>query len=264
MTATQPLSSAQLPALAVGPRRALLVDGHGVIEEMSHAAARRRLSRDAAMVCNQAVVARRIGLTAPRLYDVLELFLFTRPAAPVLPNVRGLAGALGLARPEPLEDEALTLHRAANVLLDELASPAYGMSDGAAAIARDMTMAGWPWGPLVTQALAHHQPRRAREVWDALPEWEDDAPSPPPGTAPVTEDEAEARLRSILGRNYPGGAEDRPAQFTYARAAAGAFAPPNRERAPKVVLAEAGTGTGKTLGYVAPASLWAEKNGGAV
>ena len=30
------------------------------------------------------------------------------------------------------------------------------------------------------------------------------------------------------------------------------------------MLAEAGTGTGKTLGYIAPASLWAERNGGAV
>jgi hypothetical protein len=31
-----------------------------------------------------------------------------------------------------------------------------------------------------------------------------------------------------------------------------------------LVLAEAGTGTGKTLGYVAPASLWAERNGAPV
>ena len=30
------------------------------------------------------------------------------------------------------------------------------------------------------------------------------------------------------------------------------------------MLAEAGTGTGKTLGYIAPASLWAEKNGAPV
>jgi ATP-dependent DNA helicase DinG len=33
---------------------------------------------------------------------------------------------------------------------------------------------------------------------------------------------------------------------------------------PNFVLAEAGTGVGKTLGYIAPAGLWAEKNGGAV
>ena len=30
------------------------------------------------------------------------------------------------------------------------------------------------------------------------------------------------------------------------------------------MLAEAGTGTGKTLGYIAPASLWAERNHGTV
>ena len=31
-----------------------------------------------------------------------------------------------------------------------------------------------------------------------------------------------------------------------------------------MMLAEAGTGVGKTLGYLAPASLWAEANGPAV
>ena len=30
------------------------------------------------------------------------------------------------------------------------------------------------------------------------------------------------------------------------------------------LLAEAGTGVGKTLGYIAPASLWAERNDGTV
>ncbi|MCB8835200.1 hypothetical protein LJD42_26995, partial [Escherichia coli] len=34
--------------------------------------------------------------------------------------------------------------------------------------------------------------------------------------------------------------------------------------APNLVLAEAGTGIGKTFGYLAPASLWAERAGGAV
>ena len=35
-------------------------------------------------------------------------------------------------------------------------------------------------------------------------------------------------------------------------------------KSPNIVLAEAGTGVGKTLGYLAPASLWAERNGGTV
>ena len=59
-------------------------------------------------------------------------------------------------------------------------------------------------------------------------------------------------------------AEARPTQSDYASAAAQAFAPREREDQPNVVLVEAGTGVGKTLGYVAPASLWAEKNGAPV
>src|SRR6185312_11134270 len=59
-------------------------------------------------------------------------------------------------------------------------------------------------------------------------------------------------------------AEQRPGQSDYAGAVAAAFAPRETSGNPHVVLAEAGTGTGKTLGYLAPASLWAEKNRGSV
>src|SRR6185437_7463354 len=45
---------------------------------------------------------------------------------------------------------------------------------------------------------------------------------------------------------------------------AAAFAPREAPDQPHLVLAEAGTGVGKTVGYIAPSSLWAEKNGGAV
>ncbi|MQA67447.1 MAG: hypothetical protein GEU76_16350, partial [Alphaproteobacteria bacterium] len=47
-------------------------------------------------------------------------------------------------------------------------------------------------------------------------------------------------------------------------AVAQAFAPRREAGMPEMVLAEAETGTGKTLGYIAPASVWAEKNKGAV
>src|SRR5690606_30259107 len=72
--------------------------------------------------------------------------------------------------------------------------------------------------------------------------------------------EARARLAELLG----GSAEARPSQADYASAASAAFAPREEEDAPALVLAEAGTGVGKTLGYVAPASVWAEKNKGTV
>jgi ATP-dependent DNA helicase DinG len=59
-------------------------------------------------------------------------------------------------------------------------------------------------------------------------------------------------------------AEQRPGQGDYAGAASAAFAPREVRGDPHLVLVEAGTGTGKTLGYLAPASVWAEKNKGAV
>ena len=42
------------------------------------------------------------------------------------------------------------------------------------------------------------------------------------------------------------------------------FDVPQNEDEPILVLAEAGTVIGKTLGYIAPSSVWAEKNGGTV
>ncbi len=58
--------------------------------------------------------------------------------------------------------------------------------------------------------------------------------------------------------------EVRRSQSDYAAAAASIFASPDSGPTPFLLLAEAGTGTGKTLGYLAPASLWAERNDGNV
>src|SRR5262249_42902907 len=83
-------------------------------------------------------------------------------------------------------------------------------------------------------------------------------PNRPAGDTPVEPQEADARLLSLIGPN----AEVRPQQRDYAAAVTHAFTPRDRVDAPKVAIAEAGTGVGKTLGYVAPASVWAEKNVG--
>ena len=56
----------------------------------------------------------------------------------------------------------------------------------------------------------------------------------------------------------------RQSQSDYAAAVAMSFDRPDAGPTPALVLAEAGTGTGKTLGYLSPATLWAEKNAGAV
>ena len=136
-----------------------------------------------------------------------------------------------------------------------LAAPSLRQASGPAS--------AWPWAPYVMAALGQPEAAPSAEalrVWRRLPEWEEVAPPPPPASLPVSESEARARLAALLGPQ----AEQRPAQADYAAAAASAFAPRERAGDPALVLAEAGTGTGKTLGYVAPASLWAERNGGAV
>ncbi len=132
--------------------------------------------------------------------------------------------------------------------------------------------AGWSWGPSLCAALGltpgsggllppeAMQPAQALRVWRRLPRWEETAPRPPPGSLEVTPQEARARLDRLLGPH----AEQRAGQADYADAASGAFRVRLARGDPRLVLAEAGTGTGKTLGYVAPASLWAERNHGVV
>jgi ATP-dependent DNA helicase DinG len=58
-------------------------------------------------------------------------------------------------------------------------------------------------------------------------------------------------------------AEARDEQMHYAGLISKMFLPNNDEN-PIAILAEAGTGVGKTLGYLSPAALWAEKNKGSV
>ncbi|MBT3930809.1 MAG: ATP-dependent DNA helicase, partial [Rhodospirillaceae bacterium] len=149
----------------------------------------------------------------------------------------------------------------------DLADDRQGYED-AAGIARALQRAGWLWAPFVLAALdttgwpdnSDARVTSALAVWREVPEWGETAPEPPPGNEPVSEEEARNRLALLLG----GDAESREGQRDYAAATAAAFAPRPAADSPNIVLAEAGTGTGKTLGYIAPASIWSEKNAGPV
>ncbi|MDD9877569.1 MAG: ATP-dependent DNA helicase, partial [Magnetovibrio sp.] len=129
-----------------------------------------------------------------------------------------------------------------------------------------MAGGGWSWGPTVLAALgapdgAHStSARNGLRVWTRLRDWQETPPEPPPDNQPVVETEALTRLTDLLGS----GAEKRQGQRDFTASCTAAFQPRNRRDEPNLVLAEAGTGIGKTLGYVAPASLWAELNQGTV
>jgi len=251
------------PALATNPRGAAWLSVDGEVESLTHAEAARRARSAPPMLCHRNAVAARLRVDPFAAYDLLELFAFVRPAKFVVPTVRGLAEALDLPLPITHDDEAATLPSAAAHLLAELARRDLRESEAKRAelrgIALVMARAGWAWGPSVLAALDVHDdkvPAAALYVWEHLPEWTEYAPEPPAGSLPVEPAEARARLTQLLGSS----SEDRPTQADYASAAALAFAPREVEGVPRAVLAEAGTGTGKTLGYIAPASLWAEKN----
>ena len=163
-----------------------------------------------------------------------------------------------------MEDSAGALLEAARLLLAELAAakPDADVAD----LAWTMADAGWAWGPVAARATAASGATgasasgRGFEVWRRLPVWREDAPDGEPGQQPVPIEEARRRLTEMLGDD----AEPRPQQADYASACSAAFQPRESDEAPDLVLAEAGTGVGKTLGYLAPASLWAEKNGAPV
>ena len=210
--------------------------------------------------------ARRLDL--PNLtgaYDLLELFAFCLPGQPAPPTPRGLALALDLAPPADAEAAAALLPEIATELLRRLARARNTPlnKDAGALAARLRQAMDWPWAEAVLAALGQPAARPsadALKVWRALPDWEEGAPPPPPGSHAVSPSEARTRLAEILGD----GAEQRQSQADFASAASMAFTPRELAGEPRLVLAEAGTGTGKTLGYVAPASLWAERNGAPV
>jgi ATP-dependent DNA helicase DinG len=254
------------PAVVAGHGSAAILTADGELLRLPAAEAAEQLRHMRPPILVHAPATfRRLGLRPGPAFDLLDLFAFVLPARTAAPTPRGLALALDLdVLPTGLEEEAALLPDLAATLLNRLAQGRDTvLNRDAASLAARMGRAGWGWAPYVTEALGRPEAPAIAEplkVWKRLPEWDDTAPLPPPSAFPVAESEARARLAAMLGPD----AEQRPGQADYAGAAAAAFAPRETRGDPHLVLAEAGTGTGKTLGYLAPASLWAEKNKGAV
>jgi ATP-dependent DNA helicase DinG len=200
------------------------------------------------------LVGQRLGYAELSGLDLLELFAFVHPARFAVPTPSGLARALGLAAPESDAAATATLLACADALLERVADPVWAERQGAWDVANALARLRWPWAQALVARMA--QPARPeRGLFASLPEWAETAARPQPRAVVIGEDESVARLDDLTGA----GGETRAGQRAYAAAAAHAFAPRLAEGRPRVVLAEAGTGIGKTLGYLAPAGLWAER-----
>ncbi len=263
---TRTLVLPESPAVVAGHGRAAILTGDGELMVLrTDQAAERLRTMPPPILVHAPATFRRLGLRQGPALDLLDLFAFVMPARSAAPTPRGLALALDFDDPPAaIEAQAALLPDIATALLNHLAQGRETvLNRDAAPLAARMGSAGWGWAPFVLEALGRPHAQASTEplrVWKRLPEWEEEAPPPPPASHPITEAEARARLATILG----GTAEQRPSQGDYTGAAAAAFAPREVRGDPHLVLAEAGTGTGKTLGYLAPASLWAERNHGAV
>jgi len=283
---------APIPAqrrLLVPKAPVLILAGHalwcltldGELAPMPDEEARALVKRHMPIVCNAPQLAQRLKMQHLPAYDVLELFAFIHPARFCVPTPRGIAKALGLFEPATAEDQCTALRDCVRHLLVDLTAPGREEKSMPAGIAAFMGLinvsdvprandeqVGWPWAPVVLAALGRDtnlpsrgEIRSALRIWDKLPEWAVHAPEPAASHAGVAPDEAEDRLTRLLEKQHK---EDRPEQKHYARVLAAAFAPADEVETTHTVMAEAGTGTGKTLGYLSPATVWAEKNGGPV
>ncbi|BBC73691.1 helicase [Altererythrobacter sp. B11] len=211
------------------------------------------------LIVNAPLVASRLGYPDLSGLDLLELFAFVHPARFVVPTPKGIAHALGLEEPASDDGVPMLLQQAAAALLARCEASDWPEREGAWMALQSLARLRWPWA----QVIAPHvrQPERGEKwLFSRLPEWEETAERPQPGQVAIEEFEIEARLDRLTGE----GAERREGQRSYSRDAGRIFAPRARRGAPHMLVAQAGTGIGKTLGYLAPASLWAEKAQGTV
>ncbi len=211
------------------------------------------------LLLNAPLVSTRLGYPDLSGLDLLELFAFVHPARFCVPTARGLAQALAIDAPAADEEVAAFLQLAAGALVATCASDDWPEREGAWSTLQNLVRLRWPWA----QVLAPHIARPAKaERWlfSKLPEWEEASERPVPRQVELPDEAILARLDQLTGA----AAERREGQRAYSRAAAQVFAPRDRRDVPHLLLAQAGTGIGKTLGYLTPASLWAEQSGGIV
>ena len=247
-----------LPALHATHAGIWIAGGEGQVREASRGEAIARAAETPHIILNAPLVGQRLGYPELSGLDLLELFAFVHPARFAVPTAAGLSRALGLEPPASEAEAAASLRSIAERLLAVLADPEWREREGAWTSNATLHRLGWSWAPLIGAPLERPE-RGERMLFSRLRQWEEGAERPPPRPVIVSAADARAKLDRLTGR-----AEAREGQRLMAEAVTRVFAAKPAKGSPNMLLAEAGTGIGKTLAYLAPASLWAEQAGGAV
>ncbi|MEM7197366.1 MAG: hypothetical protein AAF352_03245, partial [Pseudomonadota bacterium] len=189
----------------------------------------------------------------PASLEILELFAFAFPARSVSASARGIIDALGDASNEYGPAQLLY---ACERMIEQIGEE----DQRTVSTITHLQHLGWGWaGVILTKLppLKEHPPppTMALEIWRGLPRWQDRGPRMPADDHALTQDEAIHALQSWL-QTPP-----RPGQCEYSASIASALQPRRQAEAPAIVISEAGTGTGKTIGYLAPILAWTAKTG---
>lgn len=253
----------QYPALVASHAGLWRADSAGNVTGLSRAEAVRRLADTPHLLLNAPQVAARLGLAEVSGLDLLELFAFVHPARFLVPSAAGLATLLGLDPPPTQAAEASFLQQAAAGLLEAAERPEWPALAGSRESLDRLHRKGWLWSSLLDENMASENsgPRRqAPSLFEALPEWSDAPPRPAPRVLTLQPEQVTAALAHLAGTRR----EPRDGQKAFSLAVSDAFQPRESRDGPNLVVAEAGTGIGKTLGYLAPSALYAQETGGAV
>ncbi|MGN6288904.1 MAG: ATP-dependent DNA helicase [Sphingopyxis terrae] len=254
--APDPLS---LPAIHASHVGIWIADASGRVQRVGRGEAIAAVAATPHVLLGATLTGDRLGYPELSGLDLLELFAFLFPARFAVPTPAGIAAAMGIAPPDSEADVAAFLPRAAAAMLDRAGDAAWPEREGAWHGLQALSRQRWPWAPLLQPRISAPE-RSERWLFARLPEWEEAAPRPQPRQVTVNPDDVTARLDRLTGD----GAERRAGQRDYARAATAVFEPRERRDRPQMLVAEAGTGIGKTLGYLAPAKQWIDQSGGSV
>jgi ATP-dependent DNA helicase DinG len=247
-----------LPALHATHAGIWLASGDGEVREASRGEAIARAAETPHIILNAPLVGQRLGYPDLSGLDLLELFAFIHPARFAVPTAAGLSRTLGLDPPDGDADAAAALKRIADHLLGMLEDSTWSEREGAWTSNATLHRLGWGWAPLIGARLDRPE-RGERMLFSRLTSWEEAGERPPPRPVSIDPADASAKLDRLTGKIEP-----REGQRAMAEAVTSVFAPKRAKDSPNMLLAEAGTGIGKTLAYLAPAALWAEASAGTV
>lgn len=227
------------------------------------------------LTCHAPWISQKIDLPHYPAFDALELFAFVRAGEFTTPTLMGLSKSLSITPPASAEDHPFLMIEICQALLEELRH--FSSEEKAQCISIAQAMArqnhGWAWSPFVLDAMSAPydsnmptNPKADMNIFDALPEWAEDAPPPPNKFTPINGEDARAHLETLLMRRNHSGQQSqiRAQQLNYATRVADNFSPKTDDTSPHILIAQAGTGIGKTFGYLAPAQLWTQQNEGRI